>query len=212
MVRMIHFVCSPQRLLALLFVGALFFAACGQVDLGVPPSPAGTSTTKLPKAQKYNMFPKGTIGTAPSFPKSNHLSACSGNSDCLTGTECVNLFGQGGVCFFKCDPIKGTGEKQNPDCIEPENCVELNNGSGVCVAIPGQLYGIGGFKAFVKHKQGERCLLQYGGCYYGLVCVDTKQNGSIGTCEEVCENIKSKCQTAGTTCKPLVAGTFACLK
>jgi hypothetical protein len=215
---------SPRRVLAGLFVvGFVAFAACAPVEEGKSLTTPDKQTDKLEDPKAYNMFPSGTVGKKPDYPKASHLLQCEQDSDCFGGTRCINLFGEGGLCFYKCDPKKGTGETQNSDCIEPENCIELSSSggevAGICVSLPGQLYGIGSYKAFVRHKQGAKCLLHYGGCESGFICVDTSGRGSVGTCEEQCtppaldsSKNQPKCATAGTTCKKLANGDGACLK
>lgn len=82
---------------------------------------------------------------------------------------------------------KGTGDIQSPDCLLPENCLELSTSDGktvgYCIYIPGQLYGSGSYKAVIRHPQGAQCLIRYGGCDTGLICVDVRGSGSVGTCE-----------------------------
>lgn len=214
------FVVRTRVLAAVLSVVCVGMIACGQkiepIVLGPAELalPAGISPADFEKA----LFPAGTKGQPPVYPNAVHLAQCgTGYPDCAGGTTCVGLSGAS-ACFFNCDPKKGEGEKQNPDCISPENCIRLNSGSGVCIFFPGQLYGSGSYKALVRYKRGERCLLRYGGCIEYHVCVDTKNNGSIGTCEESCTPATSKesknqpvCMTPNTQCKVLASGIGACL-
>lgn len=220
MARILSLFSSGPRVLVIgVAVSMLMFIACGPEDLGNVAQPGKTVEPSIETGKPLDFWGGknhvGVPGAKP--PAGTHLSSCENTSDCSTGKSCINLFG-GPLCFYKCEPDKGTGNTQNPNCIEPENCVRLNDGSGICVAIPGQLYGIGSYQAVVNHKQGERCLLRFGGCEAGLICVDLKQEGSIGTCEEVCtpaikgSKNQPNCQTAGTTCKTLSSGLGACLK
>lgn len=221
-VRIVNLFC---RVTMLALTAALLFAACGPVDLGIPPDPLEKSNTPSEQAALPSLFDNPKDGNKPTYPNASHLARCTSDSDCFGGTRCINLFGEqdADLCYFRCDPKKGIGDVQNPGCIEPENCIELTSSdgtvSGICIALPGQLYGIGGYKAVVSHKQGESCLLRYGGCDIGLICVDTGKNGSIGTCEESCtpkslsdSKNSPSCKTAGTKCVELASGAGACLK
>jgi len=213
---------------SLLRVGTLIFgliAACFlitscsadvQIDPVDPPPVIREPATTKPDPTEFGMW-KGKTGPAPTFPLSSHLKECKSPDDCGSNMTCLNL--GTAVCLFKCDPKKGTGSEQNPSCIAPENCISLSGGeTGACISFPGQLYGSGSYTALIRHKQGEKCLLHYGGCVERHICVDTSNNGAVGTCIEECfpaVNPKSKvepnCLTPKTTCKKLVSGLGACL-
>ncbi len=169
------------------------------------------------KNPSLNILP-GKPGQAPQFPSMKHLAFCEQDTDCGGKFRCVNIFGNGGMCYFKCDPTKAADGEQNPDCIRPENCVEIRQGEGICVDLPSQLFGIGSYKAIVNLKPGEKCLLRYGGCITGYICVDTSKNGSVGVCTEECvpavdpnSKVQPVCKTKGTVCKRLASGYGACL-
>ena len=225
------------RLLAamILFVG-LGFGACSMqseppgVTRGPLPSNEYTEEPGRPSFKDRDpFFGQQPTEQPPKYVPVTHLAPCSAATDCggrVTPTSgeqsCQNLLGDP-LCFYPCDPKKGTGEVQNPDCIQPENCLELSSGGGqtvgYCIYIPGQLYGSGSYKAVIRHKQGTDCLIRYGGCDNGLLCVDIRGRGSIGTCEFECipttddaEN-RRRCENlrAGTTCKRLASGFGACL-
>ena len=197
----------------------LLFMACGSnIDIPVyDPLEKKGDGPKIDGDYGSPLFPGGKPGTNPVYPKAVHLKDCSDGSACEGGTSCLRLSGAS-ACFFKCDPKNGEGEVQNPDCIAPENCIRLNNGEGVCIFFPGQLYGSGSYKGLIRHKPQAKCLLRYGGCQEGYLCVDTKNDGSIGTCEEKCQPAthsasknQPKCNTPNTKCKSLASGVGACL-
>ncbi len=235
-----------RRLLSLflLSIGGFAFVACSIALDPLPDDPNNVppkkSTATPPKAEKIPLFNNKKIpATGSLFQEPKHLSVCKKDEDCGSGIppsggsqRCVNLFGTA-TCFFPCDPKKGTGEVQNPDCIRPENCIRLTNGEGLCIYVPGQLYGIGSYGAVVQHKQGDKCLMRFGGCIDGFICVDTKRHGSVGTCQEECVPAPSctknsdcphnqkcvkgfcdqpnPCKTPGTVCTRLASGFGACL-
>lgn len=212
---------SRMRVVALSVAAAcMVFVACGQRE---KPTVVGPQTLSLPEGvdppdMNEVIFPGQKEGEAPNYPDSAHLKQCgTGFPECTGGTSCLGLRGAS-ACFFQCNPDNGEGEVQNPDCIKPENCIRLSNGGGVCIFFPGQLYGSGSYEALVRHKQGERCLLRYGGCLEGHICVDTKNDGSIGTCEESCipktipdSKNQPKCGDSKKTCRALASGVGACL-
>lgn len=197
-----------------LAAGYFVLVACGGPEKAIPIEPLEAQTYAPVKSEQLNLLP-GTPGEAPIFPASHHLSPCEGSGDCVGGTNCVSL--GTGACFYTCDPKKASGGDQNPDCIAPENCIELSGGSGSCIALPGQLYGSGSYKAIIRLEAGARCLLRYGGCTDGYLCVDTQRHGSIGRCTEECNistpnaPVQPTCQTPNTTCQRLISGFGACL-
>ncbi len=208
-----------QKGLLLIFLLIPFISnACGEPEWPVHEAkPAQKPDTSKYKNPQLNILP-GKPGQKVIFPKLTHLASCNSDSDCGGQFRCLDLFGAGSMCFFKCDPKKGTSGVQNPDCIKPENCIELSNGDGVCVDLPSQLFGAGSYKTIVNLKPGEKCLLRYGGCVHGYICVDTAKNGSIGTCQEECipavdpnSKVQPVCKTKGTVCKRLASGYGACL-
>jgi len=192
--------------------------ACSPPDPGIIPDPTEPEKKQLPKEEEPDLFPIKNPGQGDKAVPARHLASCE-KKPCNPNMECVSLFsGADNTCLFKCDPDKGTGDKQNPDCLLPENCIRLTDGSGVCIYFPGQLYGTGSYKAIIRHKAGEKCLMRYGGCDEGLICVDTKRSGDFGICTEECfpatldsSKRKPECKTPGTTCKSLVSGMGACL-
>lgn len=208
------------RVLSLgLATSCILFVACGQ-QLNIPvvePNKAELPKGIDPGDFEKALFPNGQSGKAPTYPDAVHLKDCTADGSCSGGTTCLRLSGAS-ACFFNCDPKNGEGDVQNPDCIAPENCIRLNGGNGVCIFFPGQLYGSGSYKGLVRHKPQAKCLLRYGGCLEGHICVDTKNDGSIGTCEESCQppthadskNVP-KCNTPNTKCKLLASGVGACL-
>lgn len=206
--------------------GFLLAFACSPEPLGKIVGPAETSSSKpgqpIDATNADPFLGAGSTGN-PSFPKVTHLSPCQSDADCegqiSSSTKkqfCANLFGEP-TCFFPCDPKKGIEDRQNPECLQPENCVELSDGSGLCVSIPGQLYGIGTYQAVVRRNLGDACLLRYGGCLDGLICV--ARSGSVGTCRPECtlqpnpnSSRPSECAAyPGTSCKALASGFGACL-
>ena len=229
--------------LFLLLFASFAFVACSVVLSPLPDDPNNKtldkSTTKSAPAKTLKVFNSKPIPDGGSlFQEPKHLTICKKDDDCGNGIppnggkqRCVNLFGAS-TCFFPCDPRKGIGEVQNPDCIKPENCIRLTDGTGLCVYVPGQLYGIGSYGAIVQHKQGDKCLMRFGGCLDRLICIDTKRHGSVGTCQEECNPAPScsknddcpqnqkctsgycvqpnPCKTPGTTCKRLASGFGAC--
>ncbi|MCB9637950.1 MAG: hypothetical protein H6727_03485 [Myxococcales bacterium] len=235
---MLHFFSTRRS--AFLLAASLLFAAVGFGACGDPSRPPGTTDGPLaPQDRKEAERPQGkdyypfsqpySTGTPPKYVPVTHLSVCEASTDCSgrvtpqSGEQaCVNLLGDP-LCYYPCDPKKGTGDTQNPDCLLPENCLELKTDGGqtvgYCIYIPGQLYGNGSYKAVIRHPLGGQCLIRYGGCDTGLLCVDVRGNGSIGTCEPECipvddatTNDKSCAdKKAGTTCKRLASGFGACL-
>lgn len=220
---------------AALMIAAVGFGACG--DPSKPPgtvdgplNPEDRPEAKRPEGKDYDPFPKPhATGTPPKYVPVTHLAPCTSSTDCSgritpqSGEQsCQNLLGDA-LCFYPCDPKKGTGDIQNPDCLLPENCLELSTSDGktvgYCIYIPGQLYGSGSYKAVIRHPQGAQCLIRYGGCDTSLICVDVRGSGSVGTCEPECipaddeaTNVKN-CQSikANTLCKRLASGFGACL-
>lgn len=218
---------SCLRFFALLGVLAVLLAvACTPEPQGKVVGPAEISAFRLippmGAAEADPFLGAGSTGN-PTFPKVTHLSPCKTDAECegqISSTTkkqfCANLFGEP-TCFFPCDPKKGTEDRQNPDCLQPENCVELSDGNGLCVSIPGQLYGIGTYQAVVRRELGDACLIRYGGCLDGLICV--ARTGSVGTCRPECtlqvnpnSTRPNECTVyPGTACKPLASGLGACL-
>lgn len=186
----------------------------------LPSKDSGDSKAVVPKFFADPPYPQGQ-----DLPKVTHLTPCQSDAECGSGIPpsggkqiCLNFSGTPS-CFFPCDPKKADPDKQNPDCLAPETCIRLNDGSGACAYFPGLLYGIGTYKGIVSHPPHKPCLLRFGGCVDGHICVDTRRHGSVGTCEEACQlatdaNSKNQpaCKTEGTTCKMLLSGIGACLK
>ncbi len=220
----IFFSFLSQRSLSMgLMAFCMFFVACGtQIDIPVvePGQKTATKSTAAGYETGAGPFPDGKSGRVPIYPNAIHLKDCTTDDAlCTGGTSCLGLGGVTKACFFKCNPKEGEGEVQNPNCLAPENCIALSGGTdGVCIFFPGQLFGNGSYKGLIRHKPQARCLLRYGGCQERYICVDTKNDGSIGTCEEACQpatHAGSKnqpvCTTPNTKCKALASGIGACL-
>lgn len=198
MERMVSIVLNRSTLA--LFASAMllvFSGACSTPvpPLAVPPPDVKPSETGL-NVRQLELWDKSKPGGSGSKTvRINHLKECGGDSDCSSDMACTNLFGTP-LCFYTCDPKRGTGNVQNPDCFAPENCAALSNGGGVCLSVPGQLYGIGTYQGIVNRKKGEACLTRFGGCGERLLCVydgDLSKDASKGKCVEECN--------PGVTCK-----------
>ena len=219
MFSLVRFSSVVRLLLAGLALLALALGACGEpLPVGTGADALAPGKTSVPSSYDMSNGIWGGVPAVkpPNFPTKEHLVPCKSDDDCGK-LRCVNL-GGGSQCYFTCKPEDGEGEKQNPACLRPENCVRLTDGSGLCAYLPGQLFGSGSYKAVIRLAKDARCLLQYDGCDNGLLCVDTKQDGSVGRCVEECTpaadpnaKVQPVCTTAGTVCKELASGFGACL-
>ena len=194
----IVFYMGRGRLLLLVCCIAIWgYGACTPdlTQWSVGEAPAPVEQTKI-NAKNLKIFDQGKAGQASKLPPVAHLSECLSNADCGAGTKCERIyfdyFGDK-ACYFKCNPKESAPDGTNKACILPEVCIPASNTvetQGLCGSLAAQFLGVGTYKALSQHKLGEKCLLNFGGCSPGLICVydgSANADASIGRCVQKCE-------------------------